>query len=118
MDPCGFATALKEYGDPGQVVGDFQMCYASVKVTGDPTLTEVSYEYSMQDKRDASAAFRVGAVPVYETGEECEYEVPLVSNGCRVRRPVPHCTPCCRSPRTCTGRTSIPIPTVGWPSRW
>ncbi|SID81506.1 Uncharacterised protein [Mycobacteroides abscessus subsp. abscessus] len=77
VDPCGFASALKEYGDPGQVVGDFQMCYASVKVTGDPSLTEVSYEYSMQDKRDASAAFRVGPVPVYETGEECEYEVPL-----------------------------------------
>lgn len=77
VDPCGFAAGLKEYGDPGQVVGDFQLCYASVKVTGDPGLTEVSYEYSMQDKRAAPESFRVGSVPVYETGEECEYEVPL-----------------------------------------
>lgn len=118
VDPCGFATALKEYGDPGQVVGDFQMCYASVKVTGDPTLTEVSYEYSMQDKRDASAAFRVGLSRSMRPEKSVNTRYLWVSNGCRVRRPVPHCTPCCRSPRTCTGRTSIPIPTVGWPSRW
>ncbi|MFA4084462.1 hypothetical protein ONA92_22445 [Mycobacteroides salmoniphilum] len=77
VDPCGFAANLKDYGDPGQVVGDFQICYASVKVTGDPSLTEVSYEYSMQDKRDTSVAFQVGSVPVYDTGSECEYEVPL-----------------------------------------
>ncbi|AMT69333.1 hypothetical protein [Mycobacteroides immunogenum] len=77
VDPCGFAAGLKEFGDPGQVVGDFQICYASVKVTGDPSLTEVSYEYSMQDKRGDSAAFRVGSVPVYATGDECGYEVPL-----------------------------------------
>ena len=77
VDPCGFAAGLKEYGDPGQVVGDFQMCYASVKVTGAPNPTEVSYEYSMQDKHDTVAAFRVGSVPVYATGEECEYEIPL-----------------------------------------
>lgn len=77
VDPCGFAASLKDFGDPGQVVGDFPMCYASVKVTGDPGLTEVSYAYSMQDKRDIPAAFVVGSVPVYETGADCEYEVPL-----------------------------------------
>ncbi|MEU9806918.1 hypothetical protein [Mycobacterium sp. NPDC050853] len=78
VDPCGFVAGLKEFGDPAQLLGDFQACTATIKVAGAPGLTAVDYRYFLQDMSGYDESFRVGDIPVYDLEDECEYQLPLM----------------------------------------